>query len=58
MPIFKKGDETNLDINTNEAINDDKFAIVNKLLEMIAKGKITDGFTIAAYTLANLKGFI
>ncbi len=39
-------------------IKEIKFFNINQIKEMICNGIIKDGFTIAAYTLANLKGFI
>ena len=39
-------------------IKDIKFFKINQIKEMVCNGIIKDGFTIAAYTLANLKGYI
>lgn len=41
-----------------EGISETQWISVSKLEEMIADGEITDGFTIAAYTRAKLKGLI
>ena len=39
-------------------IKEFKFFNINQIKEMVCNGIIKDGFTIAAYTLANLKGYI
>ena len=52
---LKEGDETILNINTNEAINGAQFVRVNELWEMVAKGKINDGFTLGALALLQAK---
>jgi ADP-ribose pyrophosphatase len=44
--------------NANEGIDSFVWLTVPELEEWIANGKITDGFTIAAYTRAKLKGLI
>ena len=44
--------------NVNEGIESFVWLTVEELEEWIADGKITDGFTIAAYTKAKLKGLI
>lgn len=44
--------------NVNEGIEDFVWLTVKELEEWIANGEITDGFTIAAYTRAKLKGLI
>jgi ADP-ribose pyrophosphatase len=46
------------DPNTAEGIESYKWVTVDQLEEMIATGEITDGFTIAAYTRAKLRGFL
>ena len=44
--------------NENEGIESFIWLTVKELEEWIANEKITDGFTIAAYTKAKLKGLI
>jgi ADP-ribose pyrophosphatase len=44
--------------NTDEGIESFVWLTVKELEEWIADGEITDGFTIAAYTKAKLKGLI
>jgi ADP-ribose pyrophosphatase len=44
--------------NKNEGIDSFAWVTVKELEEWIADGKITDGFTMAAYTKAKLKGLI
>lgn len=44
--------------NNNEGIESFVWLTVQELEEWIANEKITDGFTIAAYTKAKLKGLI
>lgn len=46
------------DANLNEGIESFVWLTVQELEEWIANEKITDGFTIAAYTKAKLKGLI
>ena len=41
-----------MNINTNEAINDAQFV---KIIEMVAKGKINDGFTLGVLALPQAK---
>ncbi len=45
-------------METEEAIETFRWVSVAQLERMIADGEITDGFTIAAYTRAKLKGLI
>ena len=42
----------------NEGIESFRWVSLNELEKMIATGKITDGFTIAAYTRAKLRGLL
>jgi ADP-ribose pyrophosphatase len=46
------------DPNTAEGIESFKLVTVSQLEGMISVGEITDGFTIAAYTRAKLRGFL
>jgi len=39
-------------------IKEFKFFNINQIKEMVCSGIIKDSFTIIAYTLANLKGYI
>ena len=43
---------------TSEGISDFELIHISKFEAMIAETKITDGFTISAYTRAKLKGFL
>jgi ADP-ribose pyrophosphatase YjhB (NUDIX family) len=44
--------------NEKRMIKEIKFFNINQIKEMVCNGIIKDGFTIVAYTLANLKGYL
>jgi hypothetical protein len=47
----------NIKLERKEAIIEMFFYAKNEFEDLIRKGKITDGFTLSAYTLAKINGY-